>query len=77
MSAHVYDFSACLRLIVLSIHRYTPVTVGNKPQAPVYHIVPLTTAITDYAIGPRKLSANEQFFVGAQMELGLYQAFLL
>ena len=69
MSAHVYDLSSCLRLIVLSTHRHTPVTVSDVPQAPVYHILPPSTAITDYAIGPRKLSANEQFFVGAQMEL--------
>ena len=38
---------------------------------------PTTRAITGYPIYLEKLSANEQFFVGAQMELGLYQAFLL
>ena len=34
-------------------------------QALVYDILPSTTAVFSYAIGPRKLSANEQFFVGA------------
>ena len=37
-----------------------------KLQALVYNILPSTTAIFSYAIGSRKLSANEQFFVGAQ-----------
>ena len=36
----------------------------TKLQALVYDILPSTTAIFSYAIGPRKLSANEQFFVG-------------
>ena len=35
-------------------------------QALVHHILPSTTAVFSYAIGSRKLSANEQFFVGAQ-----------
>ena len=34
-------------------------------QALVYDILPSTTAVFSYAIGSRKLSANE-FFVGAQ-----------
>ena len=41
-------------------------TLTPKPQALVYDILPSTTAVFSYAIGPRKLSANEQFFVGAQ-----------
>ena len=44
-----------------------------KLQALVYHILPSTTAVFSYAIGPRKLSANEQFFVGAQTVVGLFQ----
>ena len=32
----------------------------------VCDILPSTTAVFSYAIGPRKLSANDQFFVGAQ-----------
>ena len=31
-----------------------------------YDILPSTTAVFSYATGPRKLSANEQFFVGAE-----------
>ena len=33
-----------------------------KLQAPVYDILPSTTAVFSYAMGSRKLSANEQFF---------------
>ena len=35
-----------------------------------YDILPSTTAV-GYTIGPRKLSANEQFFVGAQTVVNL------
>ena len=35
---------------------------GLKLQAPVYDILPSTTVVFSYAIGSRKLSANEQFF---------------
>ena len=34
-----------------------------KLQALVYDILPSTTAVFSYAIGSRKLSANEQFLV--------------
>ena len=44
-----------------------------KLQAPVYDILPSTTAVFSYAIGSRKLSANEQFFVGAQTAASLLQ----
>ena len=37
-------------------------TVGCKLQVLVYDIIPSTTAVFSYAVGPRKLSANEQFF---------------
>ena len=43
----------------------------GKLQALVYHILPSTTAVFSYAIGSRKLSANEQFFDGAQAVVGL------
>ena len=36
--------------------------LGGKLQALVYNILPSTTAVFSYAIGSRKLSANEQFF---------------
>jgi len=48
-----------------------------KLQALVYDILPSTTAVFSYAIGYRKLSANEQFcffvFVGAQTVVSLLQ----
>ena len=44
-----------------------------KLQAPVYDILPSTTAVFSYAIGSRKLSANEQFFAGAQTVVSLLQ----
>ena len=53
----------------LSLH--TALDPGT--QALVYDILPPITAIIYYAIDLRKLSANEQFFVGAQMEVNLYQ----
>ena len=34
-----------------------------KLQILVYDILPSTTAVFSYAIGPRKLSANEQFLL--------------
>ena len=45
----------------------------QKLQALVYDILPSTTAVFSYTIGSRKLSANEQFFVGAQTVAGLLQ----
>ena len=42
-----------------------------KLRALVYDILPSTTAVFSYAIGSRKLSANEQFFVGAQTVVSL------
>ena len=44
-----------------------------KLQALVYDILPSTTAVFSYAIGPRKVSVNEQFFVGAQTVVSLLQ----
>ena len=48
-------------------------SVGSKLQALIYDILPLTTAVFSYAIGSRKLLANEQFFVGAQTVVSLLQ----
>ena len=42
-------------------------------QALVYDILPSTVAVFSYAIGSRKLSANEQFFAGAQTVVSLLQ----
>ena len=44
-----------------------------KLQALVYDILPSTIAVFSYAIGSRKLSANEQFFVDAQTVVSLLQ----
>ena len=44
-----------------------------KLQVLVYDILPSTTAVFSYAIGFRKLSANKQFFVGAQTVVSLLQ----
>ena len=49
------------------------VRVQRTLSAPVYHILPSTIAVFTYAIGSRKLSANEQFFVGAQTVVSLLQ----
>ena len=49
-------------------------TVRYKLPGLVYDILPSTTAVFSYAIGSRKLSANEQvFFVGAQTVVSLLQ----
>ena len=48
-------------------------SVETKLQALVYDILPSTTAAFSYAIGSRKLSGNEQFFVGAQIVVSLLQ----
>ena len=42
-----------------------------KFQALVYDILPPTTAVIDYALGRRQLSASEQFFVVAQVAVSL------
>ena len=48
-------------------------TAQPKLQTLVYDILPSITAIFSYAIGSRKLSANEQFSVGAQTVVSLLQ----
>ena len=47
--------------------------LGTKLQALIYDILPSTTAVFVYAIGSRKLSANEPFFVGVQTIISLLQ----
>ena len=44
-----------------------------KLQALVYDILLSVTAVFSYAIGSRKLSANEQFFVAAHTVVRLLQ----
>ena len=48
-------------------------TKRPKLQALVYNILPSATAIFSYTLGSRKLSANEQFFVGVQTVVSLLQ----
>ena len=57
----------------VGISRPGAVTVAPKLQALVYDIRPSTTAVFSYAIGSRKLSANQQFFAGAQTVVSLLQ----
>ena len=57
-------------MIFISILKYLIlIIVKHTHQALVYDILPLTNATTDYAIGLKKLSANEQcfLFVGDQI----------
>ena len=49
------------------------VCTESKLQALVYDILPSATAVFSYAMGSRKLSANKQFFVGAQTVVNLLQ----
>ena len=56
-----------------NLHIISYFTVYRKLQALVYDILPSTTAVFTYAIGSRKLSANELFFVGAQTVVSLLQ----
>ena len=58
---HSLQLFKCLLLIALIRHN-----LQDKLQVLVYDILPSATAVFSYAIGSRKLSANEQFFVGAQ-----------
>ena len=51
----------------------TRVSLDPKLQALVPVILSSTTAIFSYAIGSRKLLANEQFVVCAQTVVGLLQ----
>ena len=61
------DFTRHFRLSI-PFHNPTP-----KLQALVYNILPSTTAVFSCSIGSRKLSANKQFFVGAQTVVSLLQ----
>ena len=42
-------------------------------QAPVYDVLPSTTAVFGYAVASRKLSVNEQFLVGVPTVVSLLQ----
>ena len=47
------------------------VVVQTPSRILVYGILPPTAAVVDYVVGLGKLSADEQFFVGAQMVVHL------
>ena len=64
-SAQYSTDDGCMQLAIDCVH--------IKLQALVYDILPSTTALFSYAIGSRKLSANEQFFVGVQTVVRLLQ----
>ena len=66
MTLSFFVFLFFLFSLEFDIHR-------NKLQALVYDILPSTTAVLSYAIGSRKLSANEQFFGGSQTVVSLLQ----
>ena len=63
----------CGVCVSVSLSVNSPVHSSSKLQALVYDIPPSTTAVFSYAIGLRKLSANEQFLVGAQTVVSLLQ----
>ena len=63
--------------VVVNLSTSTGHTLGGKLPTPVYNILLSTTAVFSYTIGSRKLSANEQFFVGAQTVVGFLQKFKL
>ena len=87
--SYVTSFKRCLTRLVCRfiVNKGVPVFPGSvarredrsngfghtKLQALVYDILPSTTAVFSYAIGFRKLSIKEQFFVGAQTVVGLLQ----
>ena len=69
---HVEGNSALVKNSPITMTR---IAITHRTHTPrlVYDILPSTTAVFSYAIGSRKLSANEQFFVGAQTILSLLQ----
>ena len=60
--------------VAATLSRLWPLMMSRwKLQALGYDILPSTTAVFSYVIGSWKLSANEQFFVGTQIEVSLLQ----
>ena len=73
-------FQHCRHVCTAENHEKFKLKIGRsvfkgrgKLHALVYDIPPSTTAVFSYAMGSRKLSANEQFFVGAQTVVSLLQ----
>ena len=67
-----FDFCgvSSLKTVVLGINMKRHAAT-QTPSTGLRH--PSTTAVFSYVIGYRKLSANEQFFVGAQTVVSLLQ----
>ena len=63
----------CTRILRIVLATSTAVYRFLRLQALLYAILPSTTAVFIYVVGSRKLSASEQFFVGAQTEVTLLQ----
>ena len=70
----------CIHALLPSVGQWVILFWAHQHNAPpsglqalIYDILPWTTVVVSYAIGPRKLSANEQFFVGAQTIVSLLQ----
>ena len=61
-------------IYLMQCNRSIIVVFVVKLQAVVYDILPSTIAVFSYVIGLRKLSANEQIFVGAQTVVCSLQA---
>ena len=80
---HMYSRKLMANISAIRIAASDPVCLPLSPnysarfwrklQALVYDILPSTTAVFSYVIGSWKLSANEQFFVGAQIVISLWQ----
>ena len=71
VEADVLGYSSLLVLLVsVDVKQHC---TRRKLHPLVYDILPSTTAVFSYAIRSRRLSANVQFFVGAQTVVGLLQ----
>ena len=57
------DVHVCLHTGAAELTDWLQLVCQPKLQALVYDILPSTTAVFSYAIGSRKLSANEQFLL--------------
>ena len=73
LSIHLCGSSSAVSASISTDVPKTAVAVKgqHKLQALVYDILPSTAAVFSYVTGSWKLSANEQFFVGAQTVVSL------
>ena len=73
VSMHTCCTCACLRVACMCVCAMVCVHYALKLQALVYNILPSTSALFSYALGSRKLSANEQFFCWCSNSISLLQ----